>query len=203
MSRFPVNRRTGTSGPWETRIASMRGRLIRSKFQMKASTLGRRRIPCASRGLNARRMTRQIQNSLERSSQSTSVARGNRRSNVATAKLPSLTQSSPACAFSIMARKVGTSFFVQCGCHMSSRQITGAPVIWPSCRAKVVFPTPAQPKMTIRSTQDHYHEGDEVPQRKTHPLVNLSVLCGLRFLPEWKATSPCQGFRARASLRRF
>ena len=25
-----------------------------------------------------------------------------------------------------------------------------APVIWPSCRAKVVFPVPAQPKITIR-----------------------------------------------------
>ena len=73
-------------------------------------------------------------------------------SNVATAKLPSLIHLSLACAFFIKARKAGTSFWSQCGCQMVSRQMTGAPVRLPSCRASVVFPLPAQPKMTIRST---------------------------------------------------
>src|ERR1700687_4126900 len=105
------------------------------------------------------------QESLEHSSQTTSVARGNRLSNLASPKLPSLMHSSPACAFFIKARKAGTSFSFQCGCQMVSRQITGMPVRLPSCRARVVFPLPAQPKMMIRSTlkiittKDTSHEG--------------------------------------------
>jgi len=161
----------------------MRGRLIRSKFQMKARTLGSPRNPCGSRGLNARRTTRQIQYSLERSSQITSVARGNRRSKVATAKLPSLIQLSPACRFSTNERKVGTSFSVQPGCQISSRQIAGAPASRPSCLARVVFPVPAQPRMTIRSTQNHNHEGHKGSRRRAFLGVTScpSWLCFLAF----------------------
>jgi len=93
----------------------------------------------------------QAQDSLGRSSQITTVARGNRISKVASAKLPSLIHLSPACAFFTKLRKAGTSFSVQCGCQIESRQITDAPVRSPSCHAKVVFPLPAQPRMTSRA----------------------------------------------------
>gem|GEM_PF-4449146 len=168
-SRLPHNLRTGTSGPWRTLIASIRGRLTRSKFQMKARTLPSLRIPWASPGLNTRVTTRHTQESFEQSSQSTSVARGNRISNVATAKLPSLIHSSPAWAFFINSRKAGMSFSPQCGCQMSSRQITGTPLHWPSCRANVVLPVPAQPKMTIRSTIQ------SLPRRTRSPTKEKSL----------------------------
>jgi hypothetical protein len=63
--------------------------------------------------LNTRVIARQAQYSFERSSQITKVARANRMSKVATAKLPSLIHPSPACVFSIKVRKVGTSFSSQ------------------------------------------------------------------------------------------
>jgi hypothetical protein len=151
MSRPLVNRRTGTSGPQETRNASMRGRFIRSNFQMKASTLASLPIPWASPRLKTRVIACQPQYNRERSIQITSLARGSRISKVASAKLPSLIHASPACASFIRVRKAGTSFLSQCGCQMASRQITGAPVRSPSFRAKVVFPLPAQPKITIRT----------------------------------------------------
>lgn len=151
MSWLLHNLRTGTSGPWEILIASMRGRLTRSKFQMKASTSASLPIRWSAPRLKTRVTACQAQNSFERSSQITKVARGNRISNVATAKLPSLIHSSPECAFSIKVRKAGTSFTPQRGCQMASKGITGAPVSSPSCRAKVVFPLPAQPRMTIRA----------------------------------------------------
>jgi hypothetical protein len=127
----------------------MRRRLTRSNFQMNASTWWSLRRRWSSPGLNRRVIARQAQHSFERSSQITSVARGNRRSKVARAKLPSLIHSSPACASFMRMRKAGTSFSAQCGCQTESRQITGAPVRSPSFRAKVVFPLPAQPRMTI------------------------------------------------------
>lgn len=128
----------------------MRGRFTLSKFQMNLRTLGSARNPCGSVGLNVLTITRHIQNNLERSNQITRVARGKRRSKAATAKFPSLIQLSPACNFSIKLRNTDASTFVQCCCQISSRLITAAPVRSPSCRAKVVFPVPAQPKITIR-----------------------------------------------------
>ena len=50
MSRSPANLRTGTWGPWDNLIASMRGRLTRSNFRMKASTSGRLPTRWASPG---------------------------------------------------------------------------------------------------------------------------------------------------------
>src|SRR5277367_5979684 len=72
-------------------------------------------------------------------------------SKVATAKLPSLIQLSAACASCINLRKAGTFFSVQCGCQTASSEMTGTLVQPPSCRARVVLPVPAQPRMTIRA----------------------------------------------------
>ena len=155
---------------------------MRLKFQMKARTLSRPCKPCASPGVNALTITRQLQTNLGRSIQRTRVARGSRRSNVATAKLPSLTQYSPACILSIRTRNAGTSSFPQCDCQVSSRQITGAPIIPPSCRANVVFPVPAQPRMTIRSTVKIITTKDAKSHKGCCSFVNLSVLRGLCFL---------------------
>ena len=129
----------------------MRGRLTRSNFQMNDSTSASLPIRWGSRRLNTRVIAREAQYSFERSSQITRVARGSRISKVASAKLPSLIHSSPACACFNKARNAGTLFSSECACHMASRQIRGAPVHSPSCRANVVFPLPAQPKMTIRT----------------------------------------------------
>jgi hypothetical protein len=58
MSRLPVNLRTGTRGPCETRVASISGRLTRSNFQMNASTLASFPIRGASPRLNTRVITK-------------------------------------------------------------------------------------------------------------------------------------------------
>ena len=150
-SRLPMSLQTGTFGPCETLVISISGRLTRSNFQMNANTSVSLPIRWASPRLNTRVTERQAQESLDRSSQITSVARGNRISKVASAKLPSLIHASPACACLIKVRKVGTSFSFQFGCQMASRQITDAPVRSPRVRAKVVFPLPAHPRMTIRA----------------------------------------------------
>src|SRR5579862_7862817 len=71
-------------------------------------------------------------------------------SKVATEKLPSLIQVSPAWACFIRVRKLATSSSVHCGCQIASSEITGAPVRSPNCRAKVVLPLPAHPRMTTR-----------------------------------------------------
>jgi hypothetical protein len=126
---------------------------------MNLRTLASLPILCASPGLKTRVIAREPQESFDRSSQITRVARGNRISKVANAKLPSLIHSSPACAFSSKLRKAGTSFSSQCGCQRLSRQIMGAPVRSPSCRANVVFPLPAQPRMTIRAITVGYRRG--------------------------------------------
>jgi hypothetical protein len=138
----------------------MRGRLTSSNFQTNASTSVSLPIRWVSPRLNTRVIARQAQESLERSSQITRVARGNRISKVASAKLPSLIHSSPACAVFNKVRKTEMSFSSQCGCQMASRQMTGAPVRLASCRAKVVFPLPAQPKMTIRSIIPFHAQAD-------------------------------------------
>ncbi len=157
----------------------MRGRLTRSNLKMNANTLVSLPIRWASPRLNTRVIARQAQDNLERSSQMTRVARGNRRSKVAKAKLPSLIHSSRACAFFNKARKAGTSFSSQCGCQMASRQITGAPVRSASCRAKVVFPLPAQPKMTIRATIPCYRRicaASSASHFQTDPLPPLPYM---------------------------
>lgn len=128
----------------------MRGRLIRSNFQMNFSTLINALIRCGSPRVNTRLIARQEQRSFGRSSQTIRVARGNRISNVAAAKLPSLIQLSPACASISRVLKPGTSASVHWGCQTASKVMTGAPVISPSRRAKVVLPAPARPSMTIR-----------------------------------------------------
>ena len=156
MSRLLANLRTGTAGPCKSLAASMRGRLSRSKFQMNRSTSTSLPIWWASPCLNTLVIARQVQESLERSSQIIRVARGNRISKVATAKLPSLIHASPACSFSTKVRKTGTSFSPQCGCQIASRQTTRALVSSPSCRARKVFPLPAQPRMTIRAMIARY-----------------------------------------------
>jgi hypothetical protein len=113
-------------------------------------------IRWSSPRLNTRVIARQAQDSFEHSSQITSVARGKRMSKVACAKLPSLIHSSPACACFISALNAARSFCSKRGWQRASKQMTGAPVRLPSCRAKVVFPLPAQPKMTIRAIDVGY-----------------------------------------------
>ena len=87
---------------------------------------------------------------LGNSSQMMSSARGRRISKLTCAKLPSLIQASFACASSSKERKEERSSREHNRLDISSRQITGRPVLSPICRAREVLPLPAHPRTTMR-----------------------------------------------------
>ena len=141
---------TGTSVPWVDRATSIRARFTRSNLQMNASTAGRSRSLCGSPCRKTRLQARQAQRILGNSSQMMSSARGRRISKLTCAKLPSLIHASFACASSSKERKEERSSREPNRPDISSRQITGRPVLSPICRAREVLPLPAHPRTTMR-----------------------------------------------------
>src|SRR5215831_7043681 len=103
-----------------------------------ASTAGRSRNLCGSPCRKTRLQARQAQMILGNSSQMMSSARGRRISKLTCAKLPSLIQAFFACASSSKERKEEKSSREPNRPDISSRQITGRPVLSPICRAREV-----------------------------------------------------------------
>lgn len=133
ISRLDLRWIMGTWFPCVDRATSIRARFTRSNLQMNASTAGRSRSLCGSPCRRTRLQTRQTQNTLGNSSQMMSSARGRRISKLACAKLPSLIQSSFACPSFSKERKEGRSPRELNRLDISSRQITGKPVLSPIC----------------------------------------------------------------------